>query len=177
MITPWNFPWPSLVENPAAVVCGNTCVIKPRRTRRSHLQLVQALTDAGIPKGVINMSPASAPKSERRSPSIRRPRHLAHRLFGGRQNRRRDGRQELQTLLARTRRQESMIVLDDANLDLAIEGGLWAPSAPPDNAAPRPAASSCRKASTASSSTSSSPAPGKSKSATASTRRWKWTGR
>ena len=41
-----------------------------------------------------------------------------------------------------------MIVLDDANLDLAMEGGCGAASGPPDSAAPRPAASLCRKAST-----------------------------
>jgi aldehyde dehydrogenase (NAD+) len=57
MITPWNFPmaissWKLL----PAVVCGNTCVIKPAQdTPLSTFNLVQALTDAGIPKGVINI--------------------------------------------------------------------------------------------------------------------------
>jgi aldehyde dehydrogenase (NAD+) len=57
MITPWNFPmaiasWKLL----PAVVCGNACVIKPAQdTPLSTFNLVQALTDAGVPKGVINI--------------------------------------------------------------------------------------------------------------------------
>src|ERR1700676_1971514 len=57
MITPWNFPmaissWKLL----PAIVCGNTCVIKPAQdTPLSTFNLVRALTDAGLPKGVINV--------------------------------------------------------------------------------------------------------------------------
>src|ERR1700723_2212868 len=57
MITPWNFPmaissWKLL----PAVLCGNTCVIKPAQdTPLSTFNLVRALTDAGLPKGVINV--------------------------------------------------------------------------------------------------------------------------
>src|SRR6201998_1253854 len=57
MITPWNFPMaiPSWKLLPA-VVCGNTCVIKPAQdTPLSTFNLVRALTDAGLPKGVINI--------------------------------------------------------------------------------------------------------------------------
>src|SRR5579885_1583434 len=51
MITPWNFPmaissWKLL----PAVVCGNTCVIKPAQdTPLSTFNLVRALYDAGLP--------------------------------------------------------------------------------------------------------------------------------
>src|ERR1700691_3340970 len=57
MITPWNLPmalssWKLL----PAIVCGNTCVIKPAQdTPLSTFNLVRALTDAGLPKGVINV--------------------------------------------------------------------------------------------------------------------------
>src|SRR5437667_6697840 len=57
MITPWNFPMaiPSWKLLPA-IVCGNTCVIKPAEdTPLSTLNLVRALVDAGLPKGVINV--------------------------------------------------------------------------------------------------------------------------
>src|SRR5438309_7167534 len=57
MITPWNFPMaiPSWKLLPA-VVCGNTCVIKPAQdTPLSTFNLVRALVDAGLPKGVINI--------------------------------------------------------------------------------------------------------------------------
>src|SRR6201997_3914921 len=57
MITPWNFPMaiPSWKLLPA-LVCGNTCVIKPAQdTPLSTYNLVRVLTDAGIPKGVVNI--------------------------------------------------------------------------------------------------------------------------
>ncbi|HXP17536.1 MAG TPA: aldehyde dehydrogenase family protein, partial [Terriglobales bacterium] len=57
MITPWNFPMaiPSWKILPA-IVCGNTCVIKPAQdTPLSTFNLVRTLADAGVPKGVINI--------------------------------------------------------------------------------------------------------------------------
>src|SRR5438067_7893520 len=57
MITPWNFPMaiPSWKLLPA-IVCGNTCVIKPAQdTPLSTYNLIRTLTDAGVPKGVINL--------------------------------------------------------------------------------------------------------------------------
>src|SRR5205823_11723449 len=57
MITPWNFPMaiPSWKLLPA-LVCGNTCVIKPAQdTPLSTYNLIRTLTDAGVPKGVINL--------------------------------------------------------------------------------------------------------------------------
>ena len=64
MITPWNFPmaissWKLL----PAIVCGNTCVIKPAQdTPLSTFNLVQALTEAGLPKGVINVVAGFGPE-------------------------------------------------------------------------------------------------------------------
>src|SRR6202789_3985592 len=57
MITPWNFPMaiPSWKLFPA-LVAGNTAVIKPAEdTPLSTYNLVQALVDAGLPPGVINI--------------------------------------------------------------------------------------------------------------------------
>ncbi len=57
MITPWNFPMaiPSWKLFPA-LVCGNTCVIKPAEdTPLSTYNLVQTLIDAGLPPGVVNI--------------------------------------------------------------------------------------------------------------------------
>ncbi len=57
MIAPWNFPMaiPSWKLFPA-LVCGNTCVIKPAEdTPLSTFNLVQALIDAGLPPGVVNI--------------------------------------------------------------------------------------------------------------------------
>src|SRR5262252_11068244 len=57
MITPWNFPMaiPSWKLLPA-IVCGNTCVIKPAQdTPLSTFNLVRTLSEAGVPKGVVNI--------------------------------------------------------------------------------------------------------------------------
>src|SRR5438874_4745649 len=65
MITPWNFPMaiPSWKLLPA-IVCGNTCIIKPAQdTPLSTFNLVQALTDAGVPKGVINVVSGFGPEA------------------------------------------------------------------------------------------------------------------
>ena len=65
MITPWNFPMaiPSWKLLPA-IVCGNTCVIKPAQdTPLSTYNLVRTLSDAGVPKGVINIVSGFGPRS------------------------------------------------------------------------------------------------------------------
>src|SRR5450432_3844570 len=65
MITPWNFPMaiPSWKLLPA-LVCGNTCVIKPAQdTPLSTFNLVRALADAGLPKGVINIVTGYGPEA------------------------------------------------------------------------------------------------------------------
>src|ERR1700731_3257461 len=65
MITPWNFPMaiPSWKLLPA-IVSGNTCVIKSAQdTPLSTFNLVQALVDAGLPKGVINVVTGFGPEA------------------------------------------------------------------------------------------------------------------
>src|SRR5213083_1738663 len=57
LITPWNFPMaiPSWKMMPA-LICGNTVVLKPAEdTPLSAYHLVQVLTEAGVPRGVINL--------------------------------------------------------------------------------------------------------------------------
>src|SRR6202522_104162 len=128
MITPWNFPmaissWKLL----PAVVCGNTCVIKPAQdTPLSTFNLVRAFTDAGVPKGSVNMVAGYGP--EVGTPLAEHADVRAISLTGSSNVGRTIG-----TLAAKTFKHCSlelggknpMIVLDDANLDLAIEGGLW----------------------------------------------------
>src|SRR5215468_9226113 len=57
MITPWNFPMaiPSWKMMPA-LISGNTVVLKPAEdTPLSSYHLVQVLTEAGVPRGVVNL--------------------------------------------------------------------------------------------------------------------------
>src|SRR5215471_6076184 len=128
MITPWNFPMaiPSWKLLPA-LVCGNTCVIKPAQdTPLSTFNLVRALTDAGVPKGVVNIvtgfgSAVGTPMTEH--PDIR-----AISLTGSTEVGRIVGTSAAKSFKHCSLElggKNPMIVLDDANLDLAIEGGLW----------------------------------------------------
>ncbi|MES7218681.1 aldehyde dehydrogenase family protein, partial [Cutibacterium acnes] len=62
VITPWNFPISIAARKIApALMTGNTVVFKPSSdTPLIGLRLVEALVDAGIPKGVINFVTGSA---------------------------------------------------------------------------------------------------------------------
>ena len=128
MITPWNFPmaissWKLL----PATVCGNTCVIKPAQdTPLSTFNLVRALTDAGLPNGVINVvagfgAEVGTPLAEH--PDVRAisltGSSAVGRIVGG------IAAQSFKHCSLELGGKNPMIVLDDANLDLAIEGGLW----------------------------------------------------
>jgi acyl-CoA reductase-like NAD-dependent aldehyde dehydrogenase len=56
LVTPWNFPSaiPAWKLAPA-LICGNTVVLKPASAAPlSAYRIVQALHDAGLPKGVVN---------------------------------------------------------------------------------------------------------------------------
>src|SRR5205085_1723739 len=128
MITPWNFPMaiPSWKLLPA-LVCGNTCVIKPAQdTPLSTFNLVRVLMDAGLPKGVINIVTGFGPDAG--APLLEHPEVRAISFTGSSAVGRTIG-----TTAAKSFKHCSlelggknpMIVLDDANLDLAIEGGLW----------------------------------------------------
>ncbi|MGC2476553.1 MAG: aldehyde dehydrogenase family protein, partial [Candidatus Sulfotelmatobacter sp.] len=128
MITPWNFPmaissWKLL----PAVVCGNTCVIKPAQdTPLSTFNLVRALYDAGLPKGVINIVTGFGP--EVGTPLAEHPDVRAISLTGSSAVGRIVGgiaAQSFKHCSLELGGKNPMIVLDDANLELAIEGGLW----------------------------------------------------
>jgi len=128
MITPWNFPMaiPSWKLLPA-LVCGNTCVIKPAQdTPLSTFNLVRVLYDAGLPRGVVNIVTGFG--SEVGTPLTESADVKAISLTGSSAVGRIVG-----TTAAKSFKHCSlelggknpMIVLDDANLDLATEGGLW----------------------------------------------------
>jgi aldehyde dehydrogenase (NAD+) len=128
LITPWNFPMaiPSWKLFPA-LVAGNTCVIKPATdTPLSTYNLVQALVDAGLPPGVVNVvcgtgSTAGAALVEH--PDVRAISFTGSSSVGS----------IVAQRAAATFKQVSLemggknaqIVLDDANLELALDGALW----------------------------------------------------
>ncbi len=128
MIAPWNFPMaiPSWKLLPA-IVCGNTCVIKPAQdTPLSTFNLVRVLSDAGVPKGVINIVTGFGPSVG--TPLLEHPVVRAISFTGSSAVGRIVGTTAAQSFKHCSLElggKNPMIVLDDANLDLAIEGGLW----------------------------------------------------
>jgi aldehyde dehydrogenase (NAD+) len=128
MIAPWNFPMaiPSWKLFPA-LVCGNTCVIKPAEdTPLSTFNLVQTLIDAGLPKGVVNIVTGLGPDAG--APLVSHPGVRAVSFTGSSEV----GRIVGQTAAANFKPcslemggKNAMIVLDDANLDLALDGAVW----------------------------------------------------
>lgn len=128
MIAPWNFPMaiPSWKLFPA-LVCGNTCVIKPAEdTPLSTYNIVQALMDAGLPPGVVNIVSGYGPDAG--APLVSHPGIRAISFTGSSEV----GRIVGQTAAANFKPcslemggKNAMIVLEDANLDLALDGAVW----------------------------------------------------
>ena len=108
-------------------VCGNTCVIKPAEdTPLSTFNLVQTLIDAGLPKGVVNIVAGYGPDAG--APIVSHPGVRAVSFTGSSEV----GRIVGQTAAANFKPcslemggKNAMIVLDDANLDLALDGAVW----------------------------------------------------
>ena len=127
VITPWNFPMaiPSWKIVPA-LVCGNTVVFKPATlTPLSAVNFVRVLEEAGVPPGVVNLvtggpdvgtvlatHPGISVVSFTGSTAVGRVvnQHAAssfkkvHLEMGGK---------------------NVVMIMDDARLDLAVEGCLW----------------------------------------------------
>lgn len=128
MIAPWNFPMaiPSWKLFPA-LVCGNTCVIKPAEdTPLSTFNLVQSLIDAGLPPGVVNIVTGFGPDAG--APIVSHPGVRAISFTGSSEV----GRMVGQTAAGNFKPcslemggKNAMIVLEDANIDLALDGALW----------------------------------------------------
>jgi alpha-ketoglutaric semialdehyde dehydrogenase len=128
MIAPWNFPMaiPSWKLLPA-VVCGNTCVIKPaNETPLSTLNLIQALVDAGLPPGVVNYVTGSG--TDVGVPLVEHPQVRAISFTGSSEVGSRVGASaaaHFKPCSLEMGGKNAMIVMDDANLDLALDGALW----------------------------------------------------
>src|ERR1700744_2343157 len=128
MIAPWNFPMaiPSWKIFPA-LVCGNTCVIKPAEdTPLSTFHLVEMLMEAGLPDGVVNIVTGFGPEAG--APLVEHPKVRAISFTGSSEV----GRIVGQNAAARFKPcslemggKNARIVLDDANLDLALHGAAW----------------------------------------------------
>src|SRR5690349_17385351 len=128
MITPWNFPMaiPSWKMMPA-LVSGNTVVLKPAEdTPLSSYHLVQALTEAGLPQGVVNLVSGDGPGA---GAPLAQSSGVPVVSFTGSTA---VGRLIAQACAPTFKHcslemggKNIIIVMDDANLDLAIDGAVW----------------------------------------------------
>jgi alpha-ketoglutaric semialdehyde dehydrogenase len=128
VITPWNFPIaiPSWKITPA-LVCGNTIVFKPATdTPLLGERFVELLDEAGLPKGVINIVHGGGGAVGDRL--VRHPDVPVITLTGSRETGvqvMRNAAQGLKHIHLELGGKNAIIVLDDADLELAMEGIVW----------------------------------------------------
>jgi acyl-CoA reductase-like NAD-dependent aldehyde dehydrogenase len=128
IVTPWNFPMaiPSWKIFPA-IVAGNTVVFKPASmTARSAVRFVETLTEAGLPDGVVNLVLGGG--GEVGNAIIEHPdvplisftgsteTGIGVATAGARLNKR---------ISLEMGGKNAVIVMNDADLDLATNGILW----------------------------------------------------
>jgi alpha-ketoglutaric semialdehyde dehydrogenase len=128
LVTPWNFPiaipaW----KLSAALICGNTVILKPSsETPACAAALVEILAEAGIPPGVVNF--ITGPGETVGEALLTHPGVDAASFTGSCA-----AGERLEQLLAPLHRplalemggKNAIIVMADADLDLALEGALW----------------------------------------------------
>jgi alpha-ketoglutaric semialdehyde dehydrogenase len=128
VITPWNFPIaiPSWKIAPA-LVCGNTVVFKPATdTPLLGERFVELLVEAGVPAGVINVVHGGGREVGDRL--VRHPDVPVITLTGSRETGvevLRNAAEHLKHVHLELGGKNAIIVLDDADLDLAVEGIVW----------------------------------------------------
>jgi len=128
LVTPWNFPiaipaWKLF----AALICGNTVILKPSsETPACAAALIGILEEAGIPPGVVNL--VCGPGEEAGEYLLTHSDLDAASFTGSCA-----AGLRLEAELARLHRplalemggKNAIIVMADADLDLAVEGALW----------------------------------------------------
>jgi aldehyde dehydrogenase (NAD+) len=128
IVTPWNFPVaiPSWKIFPA-IMAGNTVVFKPAEdTPGCALAFVDALEEAGLPAGVVNIVfgyGEDAGEAVVRHPGVRGI------SFTGSADVGRHIAEVCGSLLKRVSLElggkNAIVVLDDADVELAVDGALW----------------------------------------------------
>jgi len=127
-ITPWNFPIaiPSWKLAPA-LVCGNTVVLKPAEdTPLLATRFVELLEEAGVPAGVVNVVHGFG--EEAGEPLVRHPDVPVITFTGSREVGvavTRAAADNLKHVHLELGGKNAIIVMDDADLDLAVEGIVW----------------------------------------------------
>ena len=128
LITPWNFPMaiPTWKMFPA-LICGNTVVLKPAEdTPYTAVKLFEILQRAGVPPGVVNLVQGRGEEvgvALVHHPDV----HLVSftgSAVVGREVAAACG-QSLKRVSLELGGKNAQIVMEDADLGLAVEGALW----------------------------------------------------
>ncbi|CUU06041.1 aldehyde dehydrogenase (NAD+) [Candidatus Thermokryptus mobilis] len=128
VITPWNFPMaiPTWKIFPA-LVAGNTVVFKPASdTPKTATTLVQILEEAGVPEGVVNLVHGGG--NEVGMAIVRHPDVDLISFTGSTAVGKvisREAADTLKRVSLEMGGKNAQIVLEDANLELALDGVLW----------------------------------------------------
>ncbi len=127
-ITPWNFPIaiPSWKIAPA-LVCGDTVVFKPARdTPMLGERFVEIFEEAGLPPGVLNIVHGGGESVGERL--VKHPDVPLISLTGSREvgiRTAENGAPLLKHIHLELGGKNAIIVMDDADLDLAVDGIIW----------------------------------------------------
>ncbi len=128
LITPWNFPMaiPTWKLFPA-LLCGNTVILQPAEdTPHTAVKLFEILAEAGVPPGVVNLVHG---RGEEVGAALVRHRDVQLVSFTGSAAVGREvasicGR-DLKRVSLELGGKNAQIVMEDADLNLALEGALW----------------------------------------------------
>jgi aldehyde dehydrogenase (NAD+) len=128
LITPWNFPLaiPAWKIMPA-LISGNTIVFKPASdTPLLSIELVKILTEAGLPKGVLNLVMGEG--STVGSAIVHNKSIRAISFTGSVETGRwvlSEAGKDMKRVSLELGGKNPIIVMDDADMELAIDGVLW----------------------------------------------------
>lgn len=128
LITPWNFPmaipcWKTV----PALLCGNTMIIKAASdTPLTSTHLVEILLEAGIPKGAVNIihgGGGSVGNALVEHPDVNLISFTGSSEVGKQINSKAGA--TLKRVSLELGGKNAQIVMEDANLELALDGVLW----------------------------------------------------
>ncbi|HEX6098941.1 MAG TPA: aldehyde dehydrogenase family protein [Thermoanaerobaculia bacterium] len=128
LITPWNFPmaipaWKGM----AALICGNTVVIKPAsQTPLSVVLLTEAFEEAELPKGVWNVVTGGG--REVGEPMLTHPKIRVISFTGSTEVGRHINMAcapQFKHVHLEMGGKNVIMVMEDADVDLAVDGALW----------------------------------------------------
>jgi aldehyde dehydrogenase (NAD+) len=128
LITPWNFPLaiPTWKLFPA-LLCGNTVILKPAEdTPHTAVKFFEILEKAGVPPGVVNLVHG---RGEQAGAALVRHPDVKLVSFTGSASVGREIAslcgQHLKRVSLELGGKNAQVVMEDADLELALEGALW----------------------------------------------------